>query len=97
MGERDGPFQSPAPARAHSMSRVNVAIAVADDLRDSIFEVAATCRALGLTHTSTLADFGLFTGSVELEDLPSLRAVPGVVAVEVERSLQITDPWESEA
>jgi len=78
------------------MSRVNVAIAVADELRDSIFEVAATCRALGLTHTATLADFGLFTGSVELDDLPSLRAVPGVVAVEVERSLQITDPWQSE-
>lgn len=78
------------------MSRVNVAIAVADELRDSIFEVAASCRALGLTHTSTLADFGLFTGSVELDHLPSLRAVPGVVAVEVERSLQVTDPWESE-
>jgi hypothetical protein len=78
------------------MSRVNVAIAVADELRDCIFEVAATCRALGLTHTSTLADFGLLTGSVEFDDLPRLRAVPGVVAVEVERTVKLTDPWESE-
>ena len=67
-----------------SVSRVNVAVAVAEDARGRIYEVAAACRALGLEHTSTLAGIGVLTGSVEFHDLPKLRAIPGVVAVELE-------------
>lgn len=70
-------------------SRANVAVAVADDARERIYEVAAVCRAVGLDHTSTLADIGVLLGSVELDDLLSLRAVPGVVAVEVEREFRL--------
>ena len=66
------------------MSRVNVAIAVAEDARDSIYEVAAKCRALGLEHTSTLPDFGLLLGSVDADSVPQLKAVWGVEAVEIE-------------
>ena len=73
----------PSYDRGRSVSRVNVA--VADDARGRIYEGAAACRALGLEHTSTLADVGVLTGSVEFHDLPKLRAIPGVVAVELER------------
>lgn len=66
------------------MSRVNVAVAVADDARGCIYEVAAACRELGFDHTATLMAVGVLTGSVEFEKLTKLRAVRGVVAVEVE-------------
>jgi len=67
---------------ADVMSRVKIAIAVAEEQRDFLHEIAASCRALGFTHTTTLAEIGLFLGSAELHDLPRLAAVPGVVAVE---------------
>ena len=67
------------------MSRVNVAVAVADDACDFIHEIDAACRALGFDHTATLTMVGILTGSVEFERLDDLRALPGVAAVEVER------------
>ena len=66
------------------MSRVNVAVAVADDARGRIYEIAAACRALGLDHSATLARVGVLTGSMESDDLVKLWAVPGVLAIEVE-------------
>ena len=69
------------------MSRVNVAVAVADDAQDRIYEVAAACRALGLDQTATLAMVGVLTGSMEYRDLRRLWAVPGVLAVEVENDV----------
>ena len=77
------------------MSRINVAVAVADDARACIYEVAAACRAIGLDHKGTLAVVGILTGSVEFEDLAKLWAVPGVVAVEVESQPQspVTARW----
>jgi len=66
------------------MTRINVAIAVAGDARERLYEVASLCRALGFGHTSTRSDLGLLVGSAELEDLPSLRAVPGVIGIEME-------------
>lgn len=69
--------------------RINVTIAVAEEARDRIYEVAQVCRALGFAHTSTLSDIGILIGSTDVEDLPLLRAIPGVFAVETERALQI--------
>ena len=66
--------------------RINVAIAVAEEARDRIYEVAQVCRALGFAHRSTLPEIGVLIGSAELEGLPRLRAIPGVLAVEIERS-----------
>jgi hypothetical protein len=63
---------------------VNVAVALAEDARGRIHETAAACRALGFEHSATLVDVGVLTGSVELRDLANLRAIPGVVAVELE-------------
>lgn len=70
------------------MSRVNVAIAVAEDVRLGIYEIAAACRAFGFEHLATLADIGVLTGSAELEMLPRIRRLPGVLAVEIEREFQ---------
>jgi hypothetical protein len=70
-----------------AVSRVNVAVAVADDACNSIYEIAAACRALGFDHAATLTTVGVLTGSVEFEKLASLWAVPGVLAVEVEGDL----------
>jgi hypothetical protein len=70
------------------MNRVNVAVAVAEDARDCIYEIAAACRALGLDHTATLTSVGVLTGSVEFAALAKFWAIPGVVAVEVERRSQ---------
>lgn len=70
------------------MSRLKVAVAVADDARDRIYEIAAACRALGLDHTVTLATVGLFTGSMESRDLAKLSAIPGVLIVEVEQGFR---------
>ena len=67
------------------MSRIDVAVAVAEDAQGRIYEVAAACRALGLQHTATLAVVGVLTGSREFGDLARLWAVPGVLAVEVKR------------
>jgi hypothetical protein len=65
--------------------RVNVAVAVADELREIICEVAAACRAVGFEHATTLGGIGVFTGSAPVDALADLRGVPGVIAVEVQR------------
>jgi len=62
--------------------RINVAIAVAEEARDRIYEVAQVCRALGFAHSSTLPEIGVLIGSADVEGLPKLRAIPGVLAVE---------------
>ena len=68
--------------------RVSVAIAVAEESRHSLREVAAACCALGFEHAATLSDIGVLTGSAFIDALPSLRSVPGVIAVEIERAPQ---------
>jgi len=70
------------------VSRLKVAVAVADDARTRIDEVAAACRAVGLGHTVTLAGVGLLTGSMESRDLARLLVVPGVLMVEVKHEFQ---------
>jgi hypothetical protein len=71
------------------VTRINVAIAVAEEARDRLYEVAAVCRALGFGHTATLTDVGVLIGSAEIDDLPTLRAIPGVVAIEMEREFRV--------
>lgn len=87
---RSGTTSQPQRQRPDdSLSRVKVAIAVTDDARKEIAEVAAACRRVGLEHTSTLAGVGVLLGSVELGDLPKLRALPRVVAVEIKRETRV--------
>ena len=73
-----------------AVTRINVAIAVAEEARDRIYDVAAVCRALGFGHTSTLTDIGVMVGWAELDDLPILRSVPGVVAVETQGEFRLS-------
>lgn len=77
------------------MTRIHVAIAVAGDARDRLYEVATICRRLGFGHTSTNTDVGVLKGLAELEDLPALRAVPGVLAIEMEESRSARGPRRS--
>ena len=67
------------------MTQVNVAVAVAEEARERLYEIAAACRALGLQHTATLEAIGVLVGSMEPGELVRLWAVPGVLAVEVKR------------
>jgi len=67
------------------MTQVDVAVAVAEDARERLYEIAAACRALGLRHTATLPVIGVLVGSMESGELARLWAVPGVLAVEVKR------------
>ena len=71
--------------RAASGVRARVAVALTDDAVDRTAQVAAACRALGFEHDATLGEIGVLMGSARIEDLPRLRAVPGVLAVETER------------
>jgi hypothetical protein len=87
---------SPGPRRRDSLlDRANVAIAIAEDARDRIYEIAAACRALGFEHTSTLADVGVLLGSVGVDNLLRLWSVPGIVAVELERGYRIRESLAS--
>jgi hypothetical protein len=72
-----------APARR--ARRVRIAVAVADDAFGRLEEIASICGALGFRHDSTLPSVGVITGSIAVDRLSALRAVPGVVAVEIER------------
>lgn len=83
MWVRDS-YRLPTEA-SQKAARVNVAIAVTEEARSRIHEIAARCRALGLEHTRTLSGVGVLTGSVSPGDLRRLWAVPGVVAIELER------------
>ena len=71
------------------MSRVDVAVAVADDARTRLNEVAAACGALGLRHTAMLPAVGVLIGSMEARDLARLWGVPGVLAVEVKNDFPL--------
>jgi hypothetical protein len=82
--------KGPRPQRPDdSLSRVKVAIAVTDEARSRIEQVAAACRRLGLEHTSTLTGVGVLLGSVDLGDLAKLRTLPHVAAVEIKREARI--------
>ena len=74
------------------MSRIRVAIAVADEALERMEEVMRACRALGFWADSTLTGVGVFTGVIEAETIGALRAVPGVAAVELERVTRIHRP-----
>jgi hypothetical protein len=71
------------------MSRIRVAIAVDDDALEQVEDVVRACRALGFLRDSTLTGVGVFTGSIEVDNLGALRAVPGVAAVEPQRDIRI--------
>ena len=77
------------------MYRIRVAVAVADEALERLDEVALACRALGFRADSTSTSVGVFTGYIEVDRIPALRAVPGVAAVEPERPITLLRPRRS--
>jgi hypothetical protein len=75
-----------------TLNRVRVAIGVADEALDRIADVFRDCRALGFRSDSTLMGVGVFTGWADADQLEALRAVPGVAAVELERTARTDRP-----
>ena len=55
-------------------------------------QVAEQLRAAGMTVEQVLSAVGIVTGSVDSERRASLAAVPGVVAVELDRPVQLGPP-----
>ena len=54
--------------------------------------VAEQLRAAGMTVEQVLSAVGIVTGSIDSELRASLAAVPGVVAVELDRPVQLAPP-----
>ncbi|MDB1088241.1 hypothetical protein PJ985_11770 [Streptomyces sp. ACA25] len=52
-------------------------------------EVVAAARAAGLMVEAEHPEIGAFSGTIDEDRLPELRAVDGVEAVELERTLRI--------
>jgi|SRR5579862_1861650 hypothetical protein len=74
-----------ATPSSYCLDRVNVAVAVAEYERARLHQVTAKCRALGFNPTCSLIGVGVIVGSVKLDRISRLRAIPGVIAVELER------------
>lgn len=70
-------------------SRIRIAIALADDAFGRSDDILDACRALGFESDAALTGVGIYTGSIELERVASLRTIAGVAAVELERQTQI--------
>jgi hypothetical protein len=68
---------------------VRINVSVDDTHLGQIDEVAAHLRAAGMHVDRTLATLGSFSGHATGELLHALRQVPGVAAVEAERSFQL--------
>jgi hypothetical protein len=72
--------------------RVNVNVSVDDAHVSQIDQVAAQLRAAGMHVDRTLAAIGSISGHVTGNLVQTLRKVPGVSAVEHDRSFQLPPP-----
>jgi hypothetical protein len=72
--------------------RRDVTVTVADSHTGELDDVARRLALAGLDVEQVLGALGVVTGSVEASQLASLHAVPGVAAVEEQRSFQIAPP-----
>jgi hypothetical protein len=69
-----------------------ITVTVADDHASRIHDVADRLRAAGMRVDQVLGAAGVITGSVPGPRRPAIEALPGVAAVEDERSFQIAPP-----
>ena len=65
---------------------IDVTVMVDDDHKDKLTEVAARLKKKGFVLTKSLGGIGCLIGSCPAEALTDLSAVPGVSAVEVNRT-----------
>jgi len=73
-------------------ARTAVTVLVADDHLDRMAEVVAGLRAAGLRVTAVHDALGTIAGDGEAADLGALRRVPGVAAIERDRTIQLPPP-----
>jgi hypothetical protein len=71
------------------MAQVHVAIAVTDEALTRLAEVIEACRDLGFRADSTLTGVGIVTGFIDAKAVDTLRALPGIAAVELENDIRI--------
>lgn len=62
-----------------------VNVVIAEEYVDRFSEVVRMLASSGLRVTAVLPEFGIVSGSVFSAAIPTLRGVPGVVAVEPDR------------
>lgn len=80
-----GTLRSIPRRNSAAWARINIAVAVTEQARGRIHEVRLACRGLGLEVTDTLTEIGVLLGSLEVSQLPRIRSIPEVLAVEIER------------
>lgn len=69
-----------------------VLVSVADEALADLAVVVDALRQAGLSVTEVLVSVGVVTGTVDSDRMPSLSAVPGVLAVEPDRTIQLPPP-----
>ena len=65
---------------------VDVTVMVNDEHKDKLAQVAHALKIKGFVLTESLGEIGVLTGSVPANALADLSAVPGVSAVEENRT-----------
>lgn len=70
----------------------HVLVSVADEALADMSVVVDALRHAGLSVTEVLPSVGVVTGTVDSDRMPSLSAVPGVLAVEPDRTIQLPPP-----
>ena len=73
-------------------NRVPITVSVSDSHLEKLKEVAAQLRAAGMSVEHSLDAIGTISGHVEQDRLAGLAKVPGVAAVEPERTFQLPPP-----
>ena len=69
-----------------------ITVTVGDENLARVDEVAAACRAAGMTVDEVLGNVGIITGSVPAACRTAVEEVPGVNAVEGEQQFQLPPP-----
>jgi len=72
--------------------RVNVSVSVDDAHLGQMDQIVARLRAAGMHVDSSLGAIGTILGHAPGDKVPALRRLPGVAAVEAERTVQLPPP-----
>ena len=73
-------------------SNVEVTVAVDENYKDRISEVAQSLRSAGMNVEQSMELLGLITGSIEPKKVKALSEVEGVLHVEPSREIRLAPP-----
>lgn len=74
------------------MSTIKVIVVIGTEDLDGFAAVVQACKQAGLCVEREMPLTGALAGTIECDRLPDLERVPGVVAVEPDRAIQIAPP-----